>query len=318
MASYPMSGFDGTPNRPRPARPPSSDPSPRADATTGPACTQADFDALRTIVHGVSGIFLSHAKKALLVSRLNKRLRALDLSTYADYREYLAAHPDELTHLVDSISTNETQFFREPQQFDHLATVLCPAWRRRAESGERHKHFRIWSAACSTGEEAYSAAMAVLDELPAAQGFTLDVLATDISTVVLGKAIRGLWPIGKSAQIPPDKLARYMLRGTEEQSGLMAAGNELRQVVRFRRMNLIEGPYPSEKDFDLILCRNVLIYFDPPTRANVVAHVLEHLDQDGRLYLGHAESVHPFGLPMTREGPSIYAKAPASRGSTRL
>jgi chemotaxis protein methyltransferase CheR len=231
------------------------------------------------------------------------------MADYGAYRAYVEAGEDshELVQMIDCICTNETSFFREPHQFEFIESVartrLAPAIAR----GEHPPCIKAWSVACSSGEEPYSLAMTLLDAFPSESGVRVDVLATDLSTKVLAKAVQGYFPIARADQVPRHHLTRFMLRGTGQHEGTMAVGPELRSVVRFRRMNLIEDAYPNERDFDFVLCRNVLIYFDQPTRAQVLGRLIGHLAEKGYLLLGHAESIHQSSLPVYRHGLSTYA-----------
>jgi len=166
---------------------------------------------------------------------------------------------------------------------------------------------RVWSAACSTGEEPYSLAMTLLERLPRSAGWTVEILATDISTRVLERARAAVWPIAKASEIPVGRLKRFMLRGTGPQDGRMRAGPELREVVRFARLNLDADVYPVQGLFDLVFCRNVLIYFRPETKARVLASLGARLAADGCLFLGHAESVTGLSTRLASVGPNVYA-----------
>lgn len=266
--------------------------------------TDAEFGLFQTLVQKETGIQLPEAKRLLLVGRLSRRLRALRLATFHAYYRRVLAEPDELIRMVDLISTNETHFFREPRQFDFLARNLLPSWN--AAAGHAPRRIRAWSAACSTGEEPYSIAMTLLSELP---GWEVEVFATDISTRVLEKARAALWPIEKSRDIPEPQLKAFMLRGTGEQRGFMKAGPELRKRVRFERMNLHGAQHGAKEHFDLIFCRNVLIYFDAQGRAHVVNRLLERLGPRGHLFLGHAETLQGITDRLRSVGPNVYSWA---------
>ena len=268
-----------------------------------------DFKALRDLIHRMSGIHLTPEKRTLLVGRLNRRLRALGLASFREYLDFLenGGNAAEAVHMLDCICTNETHFFREPQQFEFLERAVYPAWAADASRRERARHIKVWSAACSTGEEPYSIAMSLLAHFPAQAGWTIDVLATDLSTSALAKAVAAEWPIEKAAEIPAQWLKRFMLQGTGRKEGLMAAGPDLRSAVRFQRLNLVGKVYPSERDFDLVFCRNVIIYFDPRTKAEVVVRLLEYLAPHGYLLLGHAESIHGIDSRAQRHIPAVYS-----------
>jgi chemotaxis protein methyltransferase CheR len=292
----------------------------RPSATAGAAgpsfhgVSDAEFARFQALVHREAGIWLSPVKKALLAGRLAKRLRELGLGSYGDYYEIVRADEAERTHMLDCISTNETHFFREPRHFQLLAEQVYPAWRAAAAAGLRTPRIRAWSAACSTGEEPYTLAMSLLQAFPPGSGWDLEILATDLSTRVLERATAGVWPIAKAREIPSSCLKAFMLRGTGSQEGRMKAGPEIRSLVRFTRLNLNDESYPAVGQFDLVFCRNVLIYFDAATKARVVERLLAHLAPSGLLLLGHAESLGSMTDRLRTVIPTVYARpgAPAT------
>jgi chemotaxis protein methyltransferase CheR len=269
----------------------------------------ADFARFQALIHDEAGIWLAPIKKALLAGRLGRRLRALGIVAWRDYYELVLADEAERVRMLDAICTNETHFFREPRHFDFLVERVFPAWREEADAGRRPRRVRVWSAACSTGEEPYSLAMTLLAAFPA--GWELEVLATDLSTKVLERAQRGVWPLEKAAEIPEAHLKAFMLRGFGEQEGLMKAGPEIRALVRFARVNLV-GEWPASPPFDLVFCRNVLIYFDRPVKARVVERLLERIGPRGYLFLGHAESLGGLSTRAQPVVPTVYSPAPAA------
>jgi chemotaxis protein methyltransferase CheR len=277
--------------------------------------TDADFVLFQRLIEKDAGIFLAPAKKSLLVGRLSRRLRELGLSDLHKYYKRVLADPAEHTRMIDHISTNETQFFREPIHFEFLERQVLPRWIRQAESGQRTRTVRIWSAGCSTGEEPYSIAMTLLHSLPEVSGWQIEILATDISTRVLARARAGVWPVEKARQIPPSYLKSYMLRGTGAQQGKMKVGPELQRSVRFEQFNLIADQMPpASSRFDLIFCRNVLIYFQPETKARVVRRLLRHLEPEGFLFVGHSESLNHLLDCVRSAVPTVYFHANASTG----
>ncbi len=267
--------------------------------------SRSEFAAFQGLIQREAGIFLSEVKEALLVGRLSRRLRELGLPTFEAYHRLVQEDEAERVRMLDAICTNETHFFREPRQFEFLERQVFPDWRAEAERGERTRTVRAWSAACSTGEEPYSVAMLLLDRLP---GWNVEILATDLSTRVLEKARAALFPLERSAEIPPEYLKRFMLRGVGPQEGRMKAGPELRAVVRFQRLNLNDESYAAPQALDLVLCRNVLIYFRPETKARVVERLLRHLSPRGHLFLGHAESASGLGVRVRSVGPNVYSR----------
>lgn len=247
--------------------------------------------ALRDLILRESGIRLAPVKKALVMSRLARRLRTLGLRTYGDYCKRVIDDPQELVRMLDRITTNKTSFFREPAQFALLDDEIFPAWSSAGRAGDRPRAIRAWSAGCSTGEEPYSLAMTILEHFPTYDGWHLDVVATDLSTRALQRAREGVYPIDQAEQISQKHRERFMLRGTGADADKMKVGRELRSLVRFRRLNLHASYYDVSGPFDLILCKNVLIYFDPEARLRVISRMLDLLGPEGLLLLGHAESL---------------------------
>ena len=268
-----------------------------------PTLTTREFRLFQSLVLEEAGISLSDQKRALVIGRLSPRLRALELASFGNYYEHVRTDPIELVRMIDSICTNETQFFREPKQFAFLENEVLPAWRSAGEAGKRAKQIRVWSAACSTGEEPYSIAMSLATFLP---GWSIDILASDLSTKALDRATAGIWPIERATQIPPAYRKSFMLRGAGPQEGKMAARPELSSLIHFARVNLNHDPYPVSGRFDLVFCRNVLIYFDTPSKRRVIDRLLDRLDPHGLLFLGHSESLG-YSDRVRVAGPTVYA-----------
>lgn len=257
-----------------------------------PALTDKEFSLFQSLVYKEAGIFLNVSKKSLIVGRLAKRLRELGLKRFEDYYHKIQeSGPEEVQILLNLISTNETHFFREPHHFDLLWQVIFPEWKASGETGGRSKKIRVWSAACSTGEEPYSLAMILLDYFPFASGWEIEIVATDISTRVLDQARQGIWALDKKREIPEKYLKAFMLRGTGTQEGKIKADPEIRSLIHFSRMNLNESNYPIVGSFDMVFCRNVLIYFDQDSKTAVTGRMLNRLSPGGYLFLGHAESL---------------------------
>jgi chemotaxis protein methyltransferase CheR len=274
--------------------------------------TDREFKLFQSLIHKEAGIYLSEVKKALLVGRLSRRIRELGLDSFEAYYRHVVEgpNPTERVELINNICTHETQFFREPRQFEFLEQTLAPQWRAEAEAGTRPKQIRAWSAACSSGEEPVSMAMSLLYHFPASAGWSVEVLATDISTRVLDKARAATWPIERAGQIPPAYLKRFMLRGTGEQQTKMKAGPEIRSVVRFQQLNLQADSYAVGDGFDLIFCRNVLIYFNAASKEHVVSRLLGRLGESGLLFLGHAESLTGMRDQPRAVIPTVYSRTP--------
>jgi chemotaxis protein methyltransferase CheR len=273
--------------------------------------TPALFQKFHRMIYAESGIWLGEAKTALLCGRLFRRLRALDLASLENYYERVAqpGEREERGKMIDAITTNETRFFREPRQFDVLAQNVIPRWRLQAEGGLRPHRLRIWSAGCSSGEEPYSIAMVLARDLPAEHGWDTRILATDISTCVLEKAGKGIYPIAKSAELPKELLRSFMLRGLANREGEVKVKVEIQQMIDFRRMNLDEDTGVSEGPFDAIFCRNVLIYFDSASKRRAVKKIIRHLVPNGFLFVGHAENLAVLSTQLRSIEPAIYQNA---------
>ena len=277
--------------------------------------TQKEFLSFQELIYRTSGIWLSQAKTALLVGRLSKRLRHHGLKTFTQYFRVVSDNPDEFTVMLDAISTNETRFFREPAQFEFLEQRVLPQWIADAESGARARKVRVWSAGCSSGQEPYSLAMTLLHYLQPSAGWDIEIVATDLSTQVLDTAKSATWDFSKSTEIPDHYLKAFMLRGFGDQKGKMKAGNEIRSLIRFSRLNLNEENYPVAGKFDLIFCRNVLIYFDLETRTQVVQRLVKFLSPEGFLFVGHAESLHTMSGELRRVIPTVYTQIPKAEAA---
>jgi chemotaxis protein methyltransferase CheR len=268
--------------------------------------SEKEFLRLRNLLYEEAGIWLSPAKTALLVGRLAKRLRHHGLKSFKHYYDLVIHSPEERIQMLDALSTNETRFFREPQHFELLRSIVFPKWAEEAATGRRGRRIRVLSAGCSTGQEPYSLAMVLLDHFPAASGWEIEIIATDLSTRALDIARTGIWPVAKINEIPSPYLKAFMLKGFADQAGKMKAGPEIRSIVRFFRMNLNEPAYPLTGKFELIFCRNVLIYFDQRGRERVVRRLASFLSPDGYLFLGHAESLHAMSDCLRSVIPTVY------------
>jgi chemotaxis protein methyltransferase CheR len=272
------------------------------------------FTKFQDLIYQEAGIWLATHKHALLTGRLARRLRFLGLSSMQEYYQ-LVTQPDQLHEravMIDCITTNETHFFREPRHFDFLSQHVFPRWHHEAATGQRTTHLRVWSAGCSSGEEPYSLAMLLLRNFPADQGWDLEVLATDISTRILEKAREAVYPIEKMKDIPPEYLRGYMLKGRGEHKGVMKVSPELHRVVRFARVNLHADSYPLQGFFDVIFCRNVLIYFDQKSKEKVINGILRYLSPSGLLFVGHSEHLGGISPGLKTVAPTVHALMPAA------
>jgi chemotaxis protein methyltransferase CheR len=275
-----------------------------------PEPTDREFESLRALVLRHAGIYLNDSKKPLLYGRLARRIRELGLGTFGAYHQLVRQDDAELVQMLDRITTNETRFFREPHHFEFLAREHLPRMIRAERRGERAREVSVWSAGCATGEEPYSIAMTLVDHLPT--GWSIRVLATDLSTRALEVARSATWPAERAADLGDARLRRHILRGVGSQEGLVRAADELRSLVRVERLNLSADPYPPQA-FDLIFCRNVLIYFHPEQRERVLRRMADHLSPGapgGLLFVGHAESVPCLSGRVRAVGATVYARVP--------
>ena len=280
---------------------------PHDDSSLAPAL----FTRYQQLIYQESGIWLGDHKHALLTGRLARRLRLLGLNSMRDYFD-LIAQPDQMHEravMIDCITTNETHFFREPRHFEFLILEVFPRLHEGAAAGHRPKRVRVWSAGCSSGEEPYSLAMLLLKHFPPEAGWDLEVLGTDICTRVLEKARAAIYPIEKAKDIPQELLRAYMLKGRGDHTKSMKASPELHRVVRFARVNLHADSYPILGSFDLIFCRNVLIYFDQKSKEKVVAGLVRHLSPTGLLIVGHSEHLGSILPNLKTVSPTIHCLA---------
>lgn len=278
-----------------------------------------EFALFQELICRQSGIYLSTAKRALLVGRLVKRLQELAISSFHHYYQLVLADRDEMIKMLDAICTNETHFFREGQHFEFIEDVVIAEWRRQEAAGRRERRIRVWSAGCSSGEEPYSLAMLLLWHFPPGSGWQIEILATDLSTRALAKAVTAVWPLERAAEIPPRFLKEYMLKGVRSQAGKMRASATLREAVDFQRVNLNDEVYAVNGCFDLIFCRNVLIYFHQRSKAQVIDKLFHRLAATGYLFLGHAESLTNLTDQAECIIPNVYKKiAPPGEHNSAL
>jgi len=264
-----------------------------------PSLSDKEFGLLRDWVHAKAGIAMTDAKKQLVVGRLQKRVLHHGLQSYTDYHRMISSGQacDETQIALDLLTTNETYFFREPKHFDFLRSRVLSE--RRAGTP-----FRVWSAACSSGEEPWSIAMSLAEKL---QDGSWEILASDLSTRVLAAAQGGHYAMERAEHIPRPLLTKYCLRGIGTQDGTFRIGPALRGRVRFCQVNLIEA-LPEVGMFDLIFLRNVLIYFDAGTKAEVVRRLCANIRPGGYFFCGHSESLQGLDLPLEPIHPAIYRK----------
>lgn len=255
-----------------------------------------EFDMVRGLVWNLSGIELAESKRGLVVGRLGRRLRQLGLHGYHEYCELLRGdrHGQERQTMLDLITTNETSFFREDRHFDELRRCVLPLFHRGG-------HLRAWSAACSSGEEVYSLAMVLDDELQD----RYSILGTDISTRVLDAARNAVYPLENASRIPTEYLNRYCLRGINNHSGSFRITSALRHKAEFRQINL-NGDWPDLGRFNVIFLRNVMIYFNRDTKKRLIARMAAQLAPGGFLFLGHSETINGLHDGFVTVCPAVY------------
>jgi chemotaxis protein methyltransferase CheR len=270
------------------------------------AMTEKEFKRLSEFVHTECGIKLPPSKKVMVEARLQKRLRTLGMAGYHEYYEYLFSPSglgEELVHLIDVITTNTTEFFREPRHFDVLGQDVLPGWR--TENAGRT--FRLWSAGCSTGEEPYTLAIVLSEFATTAPGFRFSIMATDISTRVLAMAQNGVYPEDRVGKLSMELKRRYLLRSKDKAKKLVRLAPEVRRLVDFRRLNFME-PFSFPEPMDTIFCRNVMIYFDRTTQEALLRKFCSQLRAGGVLFIGHSESLTGMDLPLRQHAPTVYRK----------
>jgi chemotaxis protein methyltransferase CheR len=268
-----------------------------------------DYARLRDLVYREAGIHLGSDKKTMLEVRIKRRLLALDLGSYAQYCDYLfgpQGRTDEIVPFINVVTTNKTDFFREPRHFEFLAEEALPELT--ARNGNQ---LLIWSAGCSTGEEPYTLAMVLSEHAQAHPGFRFRVLATDISTTVLERAERGVYTDEGIGPVPEAMKHKYFMRSRNRDSNRVRVVPELRQLVEFRRLNFMEDDYGLAEKADAIFCRNVIIYFDRPTQERILVKLTHYLAPHGYMFVGHAETLRDMNLPLVPVAPALYRRVDA-------
>lgn len=265
--------------------------------------TPAHFDHIRQLAYEVFGFSVQDGKEELIRSRLMRRLRDLDLPDFDTYFRHLEADRSggELLRLVDALTTNKTNFFREPAHFDFLRQHILP------QAARQGRRLRLWSAACSSGEEPYSISMLLKKSLPDLASWDVKILATDISDTVLATAKKGVYADVLVQEIPPELAAGCLEKQGDRPPHTYRVNDAVRRPIHFARLNLM-GNWPMQGPFQVIFCRNVMIYFDKPTKEKLVSRFYDLLPPGGYLFIGHAESLsgmdHPFGYVQ----PAVYVR----------
>jgi chemotaxis protein methyltransferase CheR len=269
-----------------------------------------DFERISALIGQHTGIKLPPAKRLMVEGRLRRRVRALDLDTFGAYANYLFREDgldSELVFLINAVTTNKTDFFREPEHFELMQKLLVPALV--AQRNETMPLLKVWSAASSTGAEPYTIAMVLADMAAQRRDFRYAILGTDISTEVLETGRRAVYPADQVVPVPPGMQSRFLLHprrpGPRREVRIVP---ELRRLVRFDRLNLMADSYPYDRDVDMIFLRNVLIYFDKADQAAVITRLVGHLRPGGYLLLGHSESMIGTSITMRQVAPAVFQK----------
>lgn len=268
--------------------------------------SHTNFRRLAELIHDYSGIKMPPSKKTMLEGRLRRRVRARRLGGVNAYCRYLfdeAGIETELVHLIDAVTTNKTEFFREPAHFDFVTQRCLPAF-----AAEGRREIRAWSAAASMGAEAYTLAMVFEEFCAERRGLDYSILGTDLCTEVLKIAVRGVYPEGMIEPVPPALRQKYVLRSRQPARREARIVPELRAKAAFGRLNLMDARYPVADDMDMIFCRNILIYFDKQTQAAVLRRLCSHLRPGGWLFLGHSESLLGVDLPVTAVASTVFRR----------
>lgn len=272
------------------------------------ALTDKEFRRFSELIQAKCGIKISASKKQMLEARLHKRLRSLGMTSFPDYCAYLFSREGmdkELILLIDAVTTNKTDFFREPAHFDYLCKKLVPEFM----SSGAGRRLRLWSAGCSSGEEPYTLAMVLSECSRNFDGFGFTILATDISTRALEKARQGIYEAERAAPVPWEMKRKYFMTSRDRNKGLVRIVPEVRSLVRFSRLNLVQDDFGLTESKDVIFCRNVIIYFDRPTQEKLLNQFCRHLSPNGYLFLGHSETLSGLEAPLVRVESTIYRKA---------
>jgi len=269
--------------------------------------TNEEFRKVSSFIYSDYGIKMPPAKKTMLESRLQKRLGTLKINSFREYCDYVFSPEGqrmELIHMIDVVTTNKTDFFREPVHFDYLTNSCLPEMSQGRNSS---RPLRIWSAGCSSGEEPYTIAM-VAREFAEINPFNFSILGTDLSTEILQKASTAIYNEDRVDAIPMTLKRKYFLKSKNSIKKTVRITPELRSHVSFQRLNFMDDSYNVPYNFDLIFCRNVLIYFDRTTQERVISNLCAKLNKGGIFFLGHSESIQDMNLPLQQIKPTIFRK----------
>lgn len=264
-----------------------------------------EFNLLSNFIYRETGIKMPPEKKIMLQSRLQKRLRSLNMTCFREYCDYVFSGNSlhsEIIHLIDVVTTNKTDFFREPHHFEYMTNVILP------EIAGKDEPMHFWSAGCSSGEEPYTLAMIVMEFLESQQNLKkkFSILGTDISTAVLQKAYNAIYKMSSVEGIPLELKRKYFLKSKIPGNNTVKIVQEVRQKVMYKRLNFMDSKFDIKDQFNIIFCRNVLIYFDRETQENVIRKLIDFLKPGGYIFLGHSESILGMDLPLIQIKPTIF------------
>jgi chemotaxis protein methyltransferase CheR len=270
--------------------------------------TDEDFGKLSSFVYEELGIKMPYVKKVMLQSRLQKRLADLKIGSFKDYIEFVFSkegQESEIIKMIDLITTNKTDFFRESSHFDYLTTTVLPEF---CSEKRNKKTIKIWSAGCSSGEEPFTIAIVLKEFFQNHQDIDFEIFATDISLRILQKATTAIYPEDRISTVPASLKRKYFLKSKDQTNKTVRLVPEIRSRVTFQRLNFMDQYYAVEKEFDIIFCRNVLIYFDRDTQQQVITKLASKLRYDGIFFLGHSESITNMKVPLRQIKPTIFRK----------
>lgn len=283
---------------------PAESPQPALHSVT---MTGKEFRLFSKFIEGNCGIKMPESKKHMIESRLQKRLRSLELRSFRDYYDFVVSPKgmrNELVKMIDAVTTNKTDFFREPAHFTYLTETVLPE----LAGSNNYEGIRVWSAGCSSGEEPYTLAMVLSEYDRKFQRCRFSILATDICTSVLETACKGIYEEEKIAPVPHELRKKYLLRSRDRSLGVIRMAPEIRSLVTFRRLNFLDDNYAIAEPLQVIFCRNVLIYFDRATQEKLINRFCRKLVPGGYLFLGHSETINGMNVPLKHVESTIYRK----------
>ena len=267
-----------------------------------------DYARLCDLIYEQAGIHLGSERRTMLEVRIKRRLKALNLHSYHEYCDFLFTTDGrraEIVDLIDVVTTNKTDFYREPQHFQYMVSRHLPEWHNQFGSS---RPFLIWSAGCSTGEEPYTMAIFLSEFALTHPGFRFRIMASDISTTVLEKAAQAVYTEEIIAPVPPLLRRKYFMRSRQRDSNKVRVVPELRRIIEFRRLNFMDADYGMTEKADALFCRNVIIYFDRPTQERILGRLAQCVHLGGYMYVGHAETLHDMHLPLAAVAPALYRR----------